>query len=107
VRILDGRSPWARSGYLDGHIPGAVYVDLTGDLSDPNNPVPMMILPKEPFEALMGKLGIDNKTTVVVYDDEGGTSVAARGVGQAVGRPGHQAWSAGHHLLRRGLLWLL
>ena len=38
VRILDGRA-WGGGGerdYAAGHIPGAVYVDVWSDLSDPH-----------------------------------------------------------------------
>ncbi|GAA0604267.1 sulfurtransferase [Virgibacillus siamensis] len=58
-----------RKTYLDGHIPGAVYLDLNKDLSDKpakhggNHPLPDM----ETFTAKIGHIGIDNDTTVVVY----------------------------------------
>ena len=78
VRILDMRDfiavdPKARrlANYEAGHIPGAVYVDSADDISDPNGAVPYLILTQPDFEALMGRLGIGNNTTVVVYDDAG------------------------------------
>jgi thiosulfate/3-mercaptopyruvate sulfurtransferase len=78
VRILDGRDAFTggEPDYVAGHIPGAVYVDVWNGLSDPNGAVPGLILPKVPFEALMGRLGIGNDTTVVVYDDTGGAWMA-------------------------------
>jgi thiosulfate/3-mercaptopyruvate sulfurtransferase len=39
----------------------------------PKGRVPLLILPKEQFEILMGKSGINNDTTVVVYDAFGGS----------------------------------
>ncbi len=68
VRILDGRDPntGGKPDYVAGHIPGAVYVNVWDDLVDPNGAVQGLILPKAEFEALMGRLGIDNDTTVVV-----------------------------------------
>lgn len=63
-----------RGEYETAHIPGAVYVDLMGDLAHPD--APLEILSPERFEALMGRLGIDNDTTVVVYDGGGGTWAA-------------------------------
>ena len=63
-------------GYQDGHIPGAVYVEVWNDLTDPHGAVPGLIPPKAEFEALMGRLGVSNDTTVVVYDDEGGPWMA-------------------------------
>jgi thiosulfate/3-mercaptopyruvate sulfurtransferase len=59
-----------RGAYAEGHVPGAVFVDLTADLADPDEP--MCILSPERFEALAARLGIANDTTVVVYDDRGG-----------------------------------
>ncbi len=80
LRILDTRNFLAEgdtdkrlASYAKGHIPGAVYVDARDDISDPNGAAPLLILPKDDFEALMGRLGIDNDTTVVVYDDAGNT----------------------------------
>ena len=78
VRILDGRDAFTggEPDYVAGHIPGAVYVDVWNGLSDPNGAVPGLTLPKAQFEALMGRLGIGNDTTVVVYDDTGGAWMA-------------------------------
>ena len=82
VRIVDGREPpdegepASQAVYESGHIPGAVYVDVWDDLSDPNGAVPGLILPKAEFEALMGRLGIGDDTTVVVYDDVGAAWMA-------------------------------
>ena len=75
VRIIataDVRSMTHKDAYTAGHIPGAVYLNVIAELSDPQSPVPSMILPPDSFEALMGSLGIDSGTTVVVYDNEGG-----------------------------------
>jgi len=75
VRIIataDCRVPTHKDSYTAGHIPGAVYLNVIAELSDPASPVPMMILPPEGFEELMGRLGINSGTTVVVYDDTGG-----------------------------------
>ncbi|HLR67386.1 sulfurtransferase [Virgibacillus alimentarius] len=59
-----------RKAYLDGHIPGAVYLDLDKDLSGRiakhggSHPLPDI----DTFVAKIGHIGIDNDTTVVVYD---------------------------------------
>ena len=56
--------------YMDNHLPTAVYLDLNKDLSGPtqqhggNHPLPDM----HEFAEKLGNLGIDEKTTVVVYD---------------------------------------
>ncbi len=62
--------------YNEGHIPGALFVDVLADLADPDDPVPRNILSPERFGALMGRLGVGDDTTVVVYDDRGGTWAA-------------------------------
>ncbi len=62
----------AREEYDEAHIPGAVYVDWTRDITDPGDPVPAQIAPPERFAALMGSLGIGDDTHVVVYDHAGG-----------------------------------
>ncbi|MGH3148140.1 MAG: sulfurtransferase [Rubrobacter sp.] len=62
----------AREEYDEAHVPGAVYVDWTGDITDPDDPVAVQIAPPERFAALMGTLGIGDDTHVVVYDHAGG-----------------------------------
>ena len=62
----------AREEYDEAHIPGAVYVDWTTDITDPENPVPAQVAPPERFAALMGSSGIGDDTHVVVYDHAGG-----------------------------------
>jgi thiosulfate/3-mercaptopyruvate sulfurtransferase len=62
----------AREEYDEAHIPGAVYVDWTSDITDPDDPVPAQIAPPERFAATMGSLGIGDGTRVVVYDHAGG-----------------------------------
>jgi len=61
----------ARGEYDESHIPGAVYIDWTSDITDPGDPVPAQVAPPERFAELMGSLGIDDDTHVVVYDHAG------------------------------------
>ena len=77
VQVASGgsfRGVSGRKAYHQGHIPGAAFVDPAFDLSDPEDP--LSILSPGRFEALMGRLGIGNGSTVVVYDDSGGTWAA-------------------------------
>ncbi|MEO8261290.1 MAG: rhodanese-like domain-containing protein [Pseudolysinimonas sp.] len=68
--------PDGKTGYLsghelyllDGHIPGAVFADVIDELSDPEGSYPFTRPDAERFAAAIGALGIDNDTTVVVYD---------------------------------------
>ena len=74
---LDGRS--GRAAYREGHIPGAVWLDVDSELSGWASPAagrhPM---PRpEQFAAVLGRVGIAQGTPVVAYDDAGG-SIAAR-----------------------------
>jgi rhodanese-related sulfurtransferase len=72
VRIVDARYPQSASAFSSGHIPGAVMVDPMQDLSDPT-PLPIRFVPSaRQFTALMQRLGMSNRSTVVVYDTEGG-----------------------------------
>ena len=62
----------ARDEYDEAHVPGAVYVDWTRDITDPDDPVPAQVAPPDRFAALMGLLGVGDDTHVVVYDHSGG-----------------------------------
>jgi len=66
-----------RSAYLEAHIPGAVFVDWTADITEPGAPVKMTLAGPERFAALMSLLGIGDEHTVVVYEDGVG-QIAAR-----------------------------
>lgn len=64
-----------RSGhdtYLQGHLPGAVFANMITELSDPDGEAPFTAAPSDRFAEAVGALGIDNETTVVVYDTENG-----------------------------------
>lgn len=57
-----------RRAYLDGHIPGAVFVDVEQELSEPPGPGGRHPLPSaERFAAAMSRAGIDGDTFVVAY----------------------------------------
>ena len=66
VRVLDVR----RSGYEDGHVPDALFLDPES-IRDTAN-APSFMMKPEAFAAAMGRLGISNQTRVVLYDDRGG-----------------------------------
>ncbi|QNN52994.1 sulfurtransferase [Nocardioides mesophilus] len=83
VSVLDVRYTLGRSDghdqFLAGHVPGAAYVDLDADLSDPvgdgsrgRHPLP----DPERFAAAMRRAGVRRDRTVVVHDAVGGTSAA-------------------------------
>ncbi len=62
----------ARDEYLSGHLPGAVYVDWTADIVDPDDPVPAQLAGARRFAEAMGGLGIGDGTHVVAVDHHGG-----------------------------------
>lgn len=77
IRVLDAR--WklgrddGREQYLAGHIPGAVFVDVEGELSrhgdprDGRHPLPS----DDAFAAAVRRWGVRRGVPVVVYDDAG------------------------------------
>ncbi len=58
--------------YAAGHIPGAVFVDWTKDIVDPDDPVPAQIARPEAFARAMGARGVGDETHVVAVDHMGG-----------------------------------
>lgn len=80
LRWYLGRPGAGHAAYLEGHIPGAIFLDLDDDLSDLHgygapgrHPLPAV----DAFIARMAKAGIGDGARVVGYDDAGGW-VAAR-----------------------------
>lgn len=62
--------------YSDGHIPGAVFVDLPTVLSAREGPGRHPLPEPAAFAAAMGGLGIGSEHVVVAYDDAGGANAA-------------------------------
>ncbi|MBU0507946.1 sulfurtransferase [bacterium] len=82
--VVDVRWDAAKIGggyeaFLRGHIPGAIFLDLDGDLSDRSNPQRGRHPLPDPkvFADTLTKSGIGRSSRVVAYDDAGG-SIAAR-----------------------------
>lgn len=80
LRWYLGKPGAGRAAYDEGHVPGAIFLDLDDDLADPNglgapgrHPLPS----PEAFRARMAAAGIGDGMRVVGYDDVGGW-VAAR-----------------------------
>lgn len=59
-----------RAGYDRGHVPGAAFADLAGDLSDPDSPFAFTLPSAERFARAAGALGIGDGVHVVVYAQE-------------------------------------
>lgn len=73
---LDGRS--GMDAYANGHLPGAVWVDMNTTLAGPpsaaagRHPLPT----PEVFADGMRRAGVDEDTPVVAYDDAGGAQAS-------------------------------
>jgi len=75
--VLPYVQPNGRPGYLsgheqyiiDGHIPGAVFADLTEVFSDVDGSYPFTKPSVAQFEQAAASVGVSNGTTVVVYDN--------------------------------------
>lgn len=80
--LLDVRwklgDPQGREHYAEGHLPGAVFVDLATELASPaaaargRHPLP----PPEEFQKAARRWGIRNGDVVVAYDDSGNMAAA-------------------------------
>jgi len=68
VRIIDVRDSVA--DYWLEHIPGAVYLSPDA-LRWPDGGVPVKLIPTRNLIELLEKMGIDNKTNVVIYSEKG------------------------------------
>ncbi len=64
-RVVSGRE-----NYLAGHIPGAGFLDLQADFSDPDSPYRFTLLSIADTAAAFARHGIDQKSRVVLYSDQ-------------------------------------
>ncbi|MFQ3566858.1 MAG: sulfurtransferase [Aggregatilineales bacterium] len=62
--------------YLQAHIPGAAFVDWVHEITNPADPRHAQIASAERFQAVMRRIGVDDDTFVVAYDDAGGMFAA-------------------------------
>lgn len=95
-----------RQTYEEGHIPGAVFVDLEADLSAPPGVAGRHPLPQPgEFGKTLGRLGITPEAEVVAYDDMSGAIASRlwwmlRSIGHEASRVldgGFQAWTRSGH----------
>ena len=68
-----GDPDFGRRAYLQGHVPGAVFVDVEAELADPAGARGRHPLPStERFVEAMSRAGVDAETFVVAYGAMGG-----------------------------------
>jgi thiosulfate/3-mercaptopyruvate sulfurtransferase len=76
ARIVDLRGGMAgHIAYRAGHLPGAAYLDVAA-LDDPAANAEGFPIRPAAAAALFGRLGIDQETPVIAYDDSGGMLAA-------------------------------
>ncbi len=64
----------ARAEYAEAHIPGAIFIDLSSDLSDRSAPLRNTLASPDALARAFGSRGIGTENPVVVYDRLGGYS---------------------------------
>ncbi|HYC07514.1 MAG TPA: sulfurtransferase [Candidatus Binatia bacterium] len=82
IRVVDvrwylGRPGDGRRAFDEGHIPGAIHLDIDADLVAPEGPGRHPLPSPSAFKRRLEAAGIGDRHLVVAYDDAGG-SVAAR-----------------------------
>ncbi|HEV2583271.1 MAG TPA: sulfurtransferase [Ktedonobacteraceae bacterium] len=68
----------ARDEYVQGHIPGAVYIDWSRDIVDPDDAVEAQVASPARFAEVMSRLGIGDQHLVVAYDAHPASQFATR-----------------------------
>ena len=98
--------PGALSRYHEGHVPGAVFIDLEKDLSakreNASNGGRHPLPEATDFGKTLGKTGVRSDSRIVVYDDRAGANAAARfwWMLRAVGHKNVQVVNGGWSALR-------
>ncbi len=72
VRVVDCRYRVDASGrqlYASGHIPAAVFLDWANELVDRDDPIPFQLAGPEAVAQALGRAGIGDGMTAVLYDD--------------------------------------
>ncbi|GHO55731.1 sulfurtransferase [Ktedonobacter robiniae] len=78
TKVQDAHYVGARDEYEQEHIPGAVYIDWSSDIVDPDDAVEAQVAPAERFAQALGRLGIGDQHLVVAYDAHPASQFATR-----------------------------
>lgn len=57
-----------KASYEEGHIAGAIHIDVLKDLSDPQSALPFTVPSRDYFIRKMNQLGIGDDKSIVIYD---------------------------------------
>jgi thiosulfate/3-mercaptopyruvate sulfurtransferase len=105
----DHRSGSGRAAWAERHIPGSRHADLVAELSDQDAPYHFAAPGPEALAAALGRLGVRDGSSVVVYDRGGGIWAARLwwllrtvSVPAAVLDGGWDAWDAAGHPVASG-----
>lgn len=74
VRLIDvsGKA----EDYAAGHIPGAVYINVGNEMTNPLDSTKGEILTQDALSALMSRIGVTPETTIVFYDNNNNLQAA-------------------------------
>jgi thiosulfate/3-mercaptopyruvate sulfurtransferase len=75
VKIISAMA--MEDSYIEGHIPGSLYVDYKTDIVDLDAPVQNTMASKEKVQDILRRLGIKNSDAIIIYDDTN-NMIAAR-----------------------------
>jgi thiosulfate/3-mercaptopyruvate sulfurtransferase len=78
IRLQDAQYVGAREEYEQEHIPGAIYIDWSRDIIDPDEEVEAQVAPAARFAEVLGRLGIGDRDLVVAYDSHPAFQFATR-----------------------------
>lgn len=105
----DFRAESGKGRFVEGHIPGARFADLLGDLSDHTGSLHFTRPSPSDFARSLERLGVDGESVVVTYDTEAGLwasrlwwMLRSVGVPAAVLDGGWAAWLASGGSVARG-----
>ncbi len=78
VRLQEAHYVGAPEEYAQEHIPGAIYIDWSRDIVDPDAEVEAQIASSTRFAEVMGRSGIGDRDLVVAYDSHPASQFATR-----------------------------
>ena len=68
----------SKGEYAKGHIPGAVYLDWTEDITDPLDPIPVQVASADRISEVLSSVGIGDDTCIIAYDAHPSLQFATR-----------------------------
>jgi thiosulfate/3-mercaptopyruvate sulfurtransferase len=66
VRLIDVSGN--QEDYAAGHIPGAVYISVGAEMTNPEDSTKGQVMSQDALSALLSRVGVTAETTIVLYD---------------------------------------